>query len=109
MAKVHGIIFLVIGLFVSIASYKINYDKLYVFFYIGLLFIIYGVAKIIIGFINKDEKKQAPLNRLSQNQLNQLRQPVKQQYKRCQTCGNVARGHDNFCSRCGARISSQIQ
>ena len=84
----HGIVYLIIGIFVAIASYKINYDKLYVFFYIGLLFIIYGVAKIIIGFSNKDEKKQVP----------------KQQYKRCPNCGNVARGYDNFCPRCGNRM-----
>ena len=104
MAKIHGIVFFMIGLFVAVASYKINYGKLYVFFYAGLFFIVYGVAKIIIGFINKDEKKQSPLNKLNRNQLNQFKQPTKQQYKRCPTCGNVARGYDNFCSRCGARF-----
>ena len=104
MAKVHGIIYLIIGLFVTVASYKINYDKLYLFFYIGLLFIIYGVAKIIIGFINKEERKKVAPSNIHKNQLNQFKQPIKQQYKRCQNCGNVARGYDNFCSRCGNRM-----
>ena len=103
MTKIHGIVYFIIGVFVTAASYKINYDKLYFFFYIGLLFIIFGVAKIVIGFINKEEKKQIPLNKLNQNQLNKI---PKQQYKRCQTCGNAARITDNFCSRCGARITS---
>ncbi|MEK6947027.1 MAG: zinc ribbon domain-containing protein, partial [Nanoarchaeota archaeon] len=66
-----------------------------------LLFIIFGVAKIVIGFINKEEKKQAPLNKLN---ANQFRQVSKQQYKRCPTCGNVARASDNFCARCGNRL-----
>ena len=104
MAKVHGIVYLIIGIFVAIASYKINYDKLYVFFYIGLLFIIYGVAKIIIDYINKDEKKQVVPPNINKNQLNQFRQPVKQLYKRCPNCGNVARGYDNYCPRCGNRL-----
>ena len=104
MVKIHGLVFFIIGVFFSIASYKINYSKLYLFFYAGLFFIVYGVAKIVIQFINKDEKKQAPLNKLNQNQLNQFKQPTKQQYKRCPTCGNVARIQDNFCARCGARF-----
>ena len=101
MAKIHGIIYLIVGIFVAVASYEINYGKLYFFFYIGLLFITYGTAKIIIGFINKDEKKQAPLNKLN---ANQFRQAPKQQYKRCPTCGNAARASDNFCARCGVRL-----
>ena len=104
MAKVHGTIYLIIGIFVAIASYKINYDKLYPFFYIGLLFVIYGIAKIIIGFINKEGKKQVISPTVHKNQLNQFKPPIKQQYKRCPNCGNVARGHDNFCSRCGNRM-----
>jgi len=97
MAKIHGIVYLIIGIFVTFASYKINYDKLYFFFYIGLLFIIYGVAQIVIGFINKEEKKESV-------RQNQFRQTPNQQYKRCPTCGNVSRAQDNFCARCGARL-----
>lgn len=102
MVKIHGIVFLVLGLFISISSYKINYGKMYLFFYAGLFFIIYGVAKIVIGFI-AGEKKQGQ-TALHRNQLDQYKQPARQQYKRCQNCGNVARGHDNFCSRCGNRM-----
>ena len=104
MPKIHGIIYLAIGIFVAITSYEISYAKLYFFFYIGLLFIIYGVAKIIIGFINKEEKKQASSSNIRKNQLNQFKQPIKQQYKRCSNCGNAARGYDNFCARCGNKL-----
>lgn len=100
MAKIHGVVYIILGLFVSIASYKINYDKLYPFFYIGFLFVIYGVAKILISFINKEEKKGF----VNKQNPNQFRQTAKQQYKRCRTCGNVARASDNFCPRCGARF-----
>ena len=94
MAKIHGIIYLIIGFFVSAVSWKINYQRLQFFFYIGLILIIYGVARIVIEFINKKEKKEIPQNKLN----------PKLQYKRCITCGNTARGFDNFCSRCGARF-----
>lgn len=104
MAKIHGIVYFIIGLFVAIASYKINYNNLYPFLYVGLLFVVYGVAKIIIGFINKEDKKEAIPPNSHKNQLNQFKQIPKQQYKRCQTCGNAARSSDNFCARCGNRM-----
>ena len=104
MAKIHEIAYLIIGFFVSVISWKINYQRLQFFFYIGLILIIYGVARIVIEFINKEEKKEIPQNKLNPNQPNKFRQPVKFQYKRCITCGNTARGFDNFCSRCGARF-----
>ena len=109
MAKVSGIVYLILGLFISIASYYINYDKLFIFFYAGWVVFIYGVAKIIIGFINKDEDKQPQLNRLNQNQPSQFRQIPKQQFKRCRTCGNTAKSFDNFCSRCGASLIGRIK
>jgi len=92
MAKLHGIVYLSMGLFISISSYYINYNKLIIFFYAGWAVFIYGVAKIIIGFIDNE------------NQPSQSRQIPKQQYKRCRTCGNVAKSLDNFCSRCGASL-----
>ena len=104
MAKIHGIVYLITGIFVAVASYEISYGKLYVFFYIGLLFIIYGIAKTIIEFINKDKKKEVNSPNIHKNQLNQFKHPLKQQYKRCPNCGNVARGYDNFCPRCGNRL-----
>ena len=104
MAKIPGIIYLIIGIFVAVASYEISYNKLYFFFYIGLIFIVYGVARIVIEFINKGEEKKVNSPNMRRNQLNQVKQTLKQQYKRCPNCGNVARGYDNFCARCGNKL-----
>ena len=62
MAKIHGLVYIIVGLFVGIASYKINYQNLYIFFYLGMFFIALGVAKILIRFISgskEDETQKA--------------------------------------------------
>ena len=99
MSKIHGLIYIIVGLFVSSISWKLNYAKLFLFFYLGLIFIIVGIVKLILGpKANKEEMKP----KSTQRNLHQSMQ--RQHYKRCQRCGNIARIHDNFCSRCGTRI-----
>ena len=100
MAKIHGFVYLLVGFIVSIASYKINYERFKIFFYIGLLFIVIGAAKLVINFITKKGENKAPenkINRISQNNL--LRR-----YKYCPRCRNIVRANDRFCSRCGAGV-----
>ncbi len=103
MAKIHGLIYIIAGLFVSIVSWRLNYDDLIFFFYIGLLFILVGVGKIAFKLIkNRASKKElthhkTPIHNLSaQQQTSHL--------KHCHSCGNVLRIHDRFCNRCGARV-----
>ncbi|HLC50301.1 MAG TPA: hypothetical protein VJI97_02630 [Candidatus Nanoarchaeia archaeon] len=104
MAKIHWIVYLLAGFLTSSVSWKLNYDKFLLFFYVGILFILIGIAKMTFSSGKKDEK---PLQHKAQNSQATHRQPIhqnNQNLKRCPYCSNVARIHDNFCSRCGRRI-----
>ena len=104
MAKLHGLVYIVIGFFVSSVSWKISYDKLFLFFYAGLLFILFGTGKLIFGSkTNKEEKQKTAAQKIQHKAVYQTTHQM-QQFKRCLKCGNAARINDNFCSRCGARI-----
>ena len=59
MAKIHGLAYIIIGILVSAASWKINKEDLYLFFYVGILFIGVGAAKLLLGLLkNKKEEKK---------------------------------------------------
>ncbi|GEM_PF-4758398 len=98
MAKIHGIVYLAVGLFISAVSWKVNKNKLLFFYYVGFLFALAGVIKIVYSFGKGKnvEKTSAPSGR----NLN-LQHRV-QQWKRCKKCNNVMKFNDIFCSRCGA-------
>mgnify|MGYP001560674080 CR=1 FL=1 len=90
MAKIHWLIYIIVGLFVSISSWRIDYEDLYIFFYAGLVFILIGIAKLIFGLNIKKEKS--------------ITKHHAQGAKYCHNCGYAARLHDKFCSKCGVRI-----
>ncbi|MBI2559251.1 zinc ribbon domain-containing protein [Candidatus Woesearchaeota archaeon] len=94
MARIHGLVYAALGLFVSVFSWKLNYEKLVFFFYIGLVFIAIGTAKIILGLAKKRTSKLEK----SRHKENQKRS------KYCPKCGNGLKADDIFCSRCGSRI-----
>jgi energy-coupling factor transporter transmembrane protein EcfT len=93
---IHGITYLIIGIFVVIASWYINNktgtSKLILFFYVGLFFILIGLIKLIF-FRLKSEKKLH-------------HQPNKQGAfgKFCSNCGTALKAIDQFCHNCGNRI-----
>jgi uncharacterized paraquat-inducible protein A len=106
MVKIHGIVYIIMGIFVSIASYRINYDNLLIFFYLGFFFIALGAAKIVLGFIfrkNKEEK-----NTISMARQNYPNPAQRHQYKRCHKCSNITRLTDRFCSRCGTKMYASM-
>ena len=89
MKKIHWSVYIIMGLFISAASYKLNYQKLIFFFYLGLIFVLVGIARLIIG---KNENKRQ-----------MQKQPIRQ-FKRCMTCNNIVRISEHFCNKCGARV-----
>ena len=95
MAKIHWSVYIITGLFVSILSYKLNYEKLVFFFYIGLIFIVIGAAKLSFNLINKKAKKAQTAHHKPQQQAG---------FRYCPKCANVLRPHDKFCSICGAKV-----
>ncbi|MEK6942928.1 MAG: hypothetical protein AABX00_02595 [Nanoarchaeota archaeon] len=103
MAKIHWIVYMLAGFLLSSVSWKINYDKFLFFFYVGILFILIGIIKMIFSSGKKEEK---PLHHQTPQTMH--RQPThqnNQSMKRCPYCSNSARAHDNFCSRCGRRLN----
>lgn len=119
MVKIHGLVYIAIGIFISVFSYKTNYDKLIFFFYLGFVFIFVGIVKIIIFLIRKSSEeqkvpehhKEIPKHHqanvhhqpgLHHQQSSQTHRP--HQYKYCSNCRNVVRITDKFCNRCGARV-----
>jgi len=107
MAKIHGLVYILIGLFVVIASWKIDYNDMILFFYVGWIFVLVGIVKLFLMFGKKEETKSvhhAQHNRSSghiQHSKNKQHQNQLQNYKRCPRCHNVLRIHDRFCNRCG--------
>ena len=89
--KIHGLVYILVGLFVSFASWMVNFGKLLLFFYAGLLFILVGIVKLSLG--KRDEAKHAAHHK-PQHQA---------KFRYCPRCANILRPHDRFCSVCGAR------
>ena len=95
MAKIHGLVYILVGLFVSISSWRLNYEKLIFFFYSGLFFIFIGILKLIFNLIkNKTGKKEKIHAKSVQHQT----------HKYCHNCGTALRHQARFCTRCGARV-----
>ncbi|MDP3765033.1 MAG: hypothetical protein Q8R04_00820 [Nanoarchaeota archaeon] len=104
MAKIHGLVYIVVGLFVSIFSWKVNYEKFIFFFYVGLIFVFIGILKLVFGLIKrKMDRKEEPLERVHHKVSIQPHHQA-HHYKRCHKCGNAVKLHDGFCSRCGTRF-----
>ena len=110
MAKIHGIVYIIIGGAVAFASWAMSFESLKFFFYVGCVFVIIGMFKLVFkGMSDKEDKKIQKYKEQKQASANnQIRQQpqrqINMQYKRCHTCGNVMYARANFCSVCGTRI-----
>ena len=103
MASIHGTVYLLIGIGVTIASKIINPEKLKIFFYLGLLFIAWGVMKLFFSYIMAKSSK--PRHSQPQPHLHSHKNPNLQTLARyCSRCGNMLHGHGNFCQYCGAPV-----
>ena len=93
MAKneIPGAIFLILGLFVGIASYfmfKGDLKKSIIFMIVAILFVIFGIFKMFF--------KQEKMEKVT------LQQKPFGRY--CTKCGNQLREFDRFCYRCGHQL-----
>ena len=65
MAKLHGTVFLAVGIIMYIISFTLNKkndnSSLLLFIYISYLFIAYGISKIVVSYILQKGKKEADL------------------------------------------------
>ena len=104
MAKIHGLVYVLVGLFVSIFSWKVNYEKFIFFFYAGWIFVFIGIIKLIFGFIKRRmDAKEKPKDSVQHKTAIQP-QHQSHHYKKCHKCGNIVKITDRFCGRCGAKV-----
>ena len=106
MAKISGFVYLIIGIFVSLVSYFSKNPSLRFFIYIGFLFGIIGIIKILITGAKKKKKKEKPVRQRKVTHQHPIQRPQPIQHHKqftsyCQYCGNIVRISDNFCNRCG--------
>ena len=94
MAKIHWSVYIIVGLFVSIFSWRLDYVKLVFFFYAGLFFIFVGILKLVFNFIKNKMSKEEKVQHKS----------VQQHIKYCHNCGTALRHQAKFCTRCGYRV-----
>ncbi len=94
MAKIHAIVYLILGAVISYVSLRIG-STFTVFFYIGLVFLGVGIAKLLIGFLLK-KKETKP-----EKQSIRVTQPL---WAHCPRCRSQVRTSDFFCWRCGNRL-----
>ena len=99
--KIHWSFYLILGIGVLFASYKIEPQKFRLFIWLGYVFLVVGIAKLGIWFINR--KKESPVE--AREIRSYAYQPQQQRAARhCPRCGNNLQGYENFCSKCGQRI-----
>ena len=102
MTKISGWVFIAMGLFIGVLSWQIDLGKLLFFFLAGFIFIIYGVAKITIQFINQDNTS-GKTGRIQQRPMKTNPYNV-QNARYCPRCRNTVMASDNFCKRCGLKM-----
>jgi len=105
--KISSPAYLIIGLIISGISWLIEFKSgksMMLFFYIGLLFIVVGVFKIVIKLIlPKESPEQKPT---VQSVLTQQQQQQNKPFsiKACHRCKVRVNPSNNFCYQCGTRL-----
>ncbi len=98
MAAIPALVWFLIGAIVVGISW---YMGMPLFFWIGWVFIIVGIARLTINFIlgqkeTKQEKKAIQTGPV-------VKKHPQHQYYRC-SCNNPVKITDNFCNYCGRRL-----
>lgn len=100
MAQIPSWLWLSAGIIVTVGSYYVQ-GPVTLFFYLGLLFILIGVAKLLTWFMTG--KKSIKTGRAHTLAPQPKAQPIQQRYKKC-VCGRFVRSTDSFCWGCGRRL-----
>jgi UDP-N-acetylmuramyl pentapeptide phosphotransferase/UDP-N-acetylglucosamine-1-phosphate transferase len=115
--KIHGSIYLIIGVFIAGFSYyvtsineKLDLQKFMLFVWVGVVFTIIGLFKIISNGLSKPKKPKIAKENFHHHQIqNNMQQqskvaaPSNPMVKFCSNCGSAVRHFDNFCYKCGNR------
>ncbi len=106
MASLHGSIFIIVGIIIGGISFL--KQELLFFRYASLLFLIYGVFRVLIAYMKADKSDKNTL-KLDQSQamhpvLQRQQEMIKQENVFCRKCGSQLSIFDNFCSYCGNKL-----
>lgn len=125
MAKIKGVVYLLIGMLVLAVSIYVDGSSatkdLQFFFYVGLVFLVWGIIKTIFDFLRSQSQRKVINKTRKQNQQANMAKPqnvvssqknttrldnTKQSYQRkfCHNCGKHVGPIDNFCYYCGTRL-----
>ena len=100
MTKIHGLAYLILGLLIGGFSYYINNknksNAFALFFYIGIIFVMIGIIKLLAKVVQKKAVKKTEIH----NHAHQRPTPTSQ-VRFCGHCGASLRQHDHFCPMCG--------
>ena len=124
MTKIHGMVYIIMGIIVLSVSWFVKRDKLVVFIYASFIMIAMGVVKLVFSA----KKEQLHSRHAVENKTNAVptssaisharasRQhginktfnkavaaETSPEIRKCLRCTNILNGNDRFCSRCGAR------
>lgn len=90
---------LLAGIIITFISW---HAEMPLFFWIGIAFIAFGIARTIIVHTTKGKKTTTPHKTAHPTTTSRETHPA-HKYYRC-TCGNPVRTTDNFCSNCGRKL-----
>jgi sulfite exporter TauE/SafE len=103
--------YLVIGILVSAFSKVIDSSTdsrgIMVFFYVGILFMLVGVGKLVIGQRTKKTASHAPVQSAVQNSQSSQRNVASDHPHSviaCRVCQTKNYASFNFCHSCGSRL-----
>jgi membrane protease subunit (stomatin/prohibitin family) len=110
--KIHPIVYIIIGFAVAIISYNVDYTKLILFFWVGIIFIMVGLVKFLFRFLQRELKETKTQKKTYQHIKNQENQSQKVHYNQhlnsteifCHNCGAKLNSKFNFCPGCGTKI-----
>jgi len=88
-------VFLVVGVLVAFVSNRLG-DRFVLFFWVGLLMLIYGLFRVILGYVLKNPSKVE--DRATERRLNL------QQIMACPNCATSCYSSARFCHNCGGRL-----
>ena len=90
-----AVVWIIIGLFVTIVSMRLG-EKFTLFMWVGLLFLAFGVFKLLAYFITKKE--------VSNPEQNTMQQAMGGQVIKCNSCRKSVYMNQYFCHHCGGRL-----
>lgn len=97
--KISSVVYVILGLFISLFSWLVNRStnskKLILFFYIGIIIIVFGLIKYFI--LRKSSKEKIKAKIPAQTKF----------WSYCPKCRQQVNIFDNFCSRCGMYLKAR--